>query len=131
MIDPDWFAQICCFAEPDLSGRDRDDLINMLGVEEEVFPFLIITANAFAAWPASRDALRAAAKGMTRAVSVRPNTVRSAMTETQRRDLREQLATHIATSMTPDVKPHEPARPRNPLKAVSRGTAPHLFIGAE
>lgn len=131
MIDPDWFAQICCFAEPDLSGRDRDDLINVLGVEEEVLPFLIITANAFAAWPASRTALRTAAKGMTRAVSVRPDTIRSTMTEIQRRDLREQLATHIATSVTSDVKPNERARQRHPMKAVSRSAAPHLFIGAE
>lgn len=133
MIDPDWFTQICCLAKPDLPDRDRVDLLNVLGVEEEVFPFLIIVANAFANWPASRGALRATANGVTRAISVRPNTVRSAMTETQRRALREQLATRIATSQTlaPDVNPQKRGPHRHPAPVMRRGTSPHLFISSE
>jgi hypothetical protein len=132
MIDPAWFARLCCLAEPDIGGRDQNDLLRVLGVEEEVLPYLLISANGFARWPKSRAAVGQVAKGMARSTNVRPEMSDNAISGTQRRALREMLAAQISKSVMTEARPDEAAPASLPVsQAASRNTAPNLFIGAE
>lgn len=66
MIDEQWFATVRCLTGAGISDEAAARLASVLGVEEEVLPYLLLRTTAFASWPHARGALRQAVRSVVR-----------------------------------------------------------------
>lgn len=73
MIDAQWFAIIRCITGTEMSDEAAGRLVDVLGVQEEVLPYLLLRTNGFAEWPLARNAFRQAVRSVVRPrLSTRP-----------------------------------------------------------
>jgi len=73
MIDEQWFAIVRCISGTEMSDEAAGRLVDVLGVQEEVLPYLLLRTNGFAEWPQARSAFRQAVRSVVRPrLSARP-----------------------------------------------------------
>jgi len=73
MIDEQWFAIVRCLSGTEMSDEAAGRLVDVLGVQEEVLPYLLLRTNGFANWPLARSAFRQAVRSVVRPrLSTRP-----------------------------------------------------------
>ncbi|MBX9730900.1 MAG: hypothetical protein K2X59_06195 [Sphingomonas sp.] len=101
MIDRRWLQSVICLAGGDLSGKDLDQLCQELGVQEEVLPYLLLTAGSFSGWPITQAAFRGAAKAVTRPSQMRGASALGALSSAQRRGLRQSIGAVL--TLTPEA----------------------------
>lgn len=141
MIDVRWFDRVASFARPDLSGCDREKLCKELGELYEVLPF-VVTAGGFADWPLTRAAMKAAARGLTRASQMRPAEAGTLPPDLGRPHMREQVGRLLDAravkrpsefDIGSDPKAEEVAALVRAARSSphSRGEDPGLYILAE
>jgi len=66
MIDEQWFAAVRCLTGAPIPDGDAAKLADVLGVEEEVLPYLLLRTTAFADWPHAREAFRQSIRSVVR-----------------------------------------------------------------
>lgn len=91
MIDRHWLQSTICLAGGDLGGKDLDELCEELGVQEEVLPYLLLTARSFSGWPISQAAFRGAAKSVTRPTQMRGASEPRALSPAFRQGMRQSI----------------------------------------
>jgi hypothetical protein len=72
MMDVRWFAEVCAMAGLALTEREAEATAAVLAERDEVLPWIVIRAGGFSQWPQARQALAEAARGFTRATTMRP-----------------------------------------------------------
>jgi hypothetical protein len=137
MIDQVWLRSVLCLVGGDLGGEDLDQICHKLGVREEVLPFLVLTAGSLSDWPSTRQALRTAARSVTRPVQMRPNQDVQLTSDGERKELREALSAVLARRET--IEDSSGDNYLRAVQAVARyrsskngaPSEPHSFIPVE
>lgn len=111
MIDPDWFTQAACLSGADLAGSDPAVLRRELGVEEEVFPYLILSAGGFADWPQTQTALTAAWRSIARPGLDKPGVATPPATGHLRKAMRDEVRMVLESHACGTADNGEAARP--------------------
>lgn len=128
MIDEQWFALVRCLTDTQMAPETADSLVGILGIEEEVLPYLLLRTNAFANWPQARGTFRQAVRAVVRPkASARP-------LSTSRGDAgaRAAFAAATAASITgsgPSGKAAALLREARAASSASRAD-PHVFIAS-
>jgi len=84
-MDVKWFAEVCAMAGLALTEREIESTAAILSETNEVLPWIVTRAGGFGQWPQARQALAEAARGFTRATSMRPQRHRDADAVSPRR----------------------------------------------
>jgi hypothetical protein len=139
MIDGDWFARICCLASPKILAQDQEALCKQLGEQEEVLPYLLVTAGAFADWPAARAAFRKALRSVVRTSRVRREPGMSYGREQSRAEMREAIREILSATDSPtsEAKAGQPNKRasilinRHIAESQGQSVSPHVFIAVD
>lgn len=128
MIDEQWFAIVRCLSGTEMSDEAAGRLVDALGVQEEVLPYLLLRTNGFAEWPQARSAFRQAVRSVVRPrLSARPAPAH----ERRAPVYAEFSAATVERVQGTDAAPHAVALLHKARLASSASSMdPHVFIAS-